>query len=113
MQLSQVSPETQAFSAASAHYQQAISTLTSPLEIPFPALAGRAKGDVAKAVDLLTPFTASRDVFTSRNATDSVASAKEAVGMLDQLASASADTGVTLDQVVTRLKAAEGALWWE
>jgi hypothetical protein len=113
MQLSQISPEMQAFAGASTHYQHAIETITSPVELPFPVLADQAKGDVAKAVELLTPFAASGQMFTSRNAGASIGMAKEAVAMLDQLANATADTGVTIDQVVGKLSAARTALWWE
>jgi hypothetical protein len=113
MILSQVSPEMQAFGGASARYASAIKTLQSPLEIAFPVLADQAKGDVAKAVELLTPFASSGDMFTSRNAASSIANAKEAVTMLDEVANAAADTRFTLADVVGKLQHAQEVLWYE
>jgi hypothetical protein len=113
MQLSQVSPEMQAFAGASASYQKAIDTLQSPVEIAFPVLADQAKGDVAKAVELLTPFAASGDMFTSRNAKGSIAAAQDAVTLLDVVNSPQVDSAVTLDTVIGKLKLAQETLWYE
>ena len=114
MQLSGiVSPVHTAFTAASAKYQSAVDYLQSPLELPFPILAGQALEQVSQAVELLAPHTASSDMFAQRSATGSIAAAKDAVEMIGQLIDPAADSAVTVDAGVAKLRSADSILWQE
>ncbi len=114
----------QAFQAASTNYTAAIDAITfAPNErVDVRKAIGSAISQAQEAVATLEPFTTTGDMFTTRNATASVGSAKTAVTAL-QNALAAIDTGgpagpqigahTFLNIAKSSLTAAEGALWWE
>ncbi|MCW2922382.1 MAG: hypothetical protein JWL76_2256 [Thermoleophilia bacterium] len=115
---------TQAFGAASANYKAAIDAITfAPNErVDVRKAIGSAVDQAQQAITALEPFTSDTNMFVSRNATSSVESAKTAVSALTNALGA-IDTGgpagpqigahTFLNIAVSKLTAAEGALWWE
>ena len=109
----QIVPPTMAVSAASNAYNSAIQQLQSPVELPFAVIADGARTDIQRAVDLLAPHTDGADMFLSRNASQSIDAANEAIELLDALADPSTIANFPLQLVVDKVRHAEQVLWYE
>ncbi len=117
-------PAGAAFAEASTRYTKALGALEFPANarIDIRSAASTAIDHASNAIALLEPFATSGDMFTSRNAASSIASAKTGVTAL-QNALATLDAkvpGAPLIPIDTFLTVArntftqaESALWWE